>query len=94
MYAASTRRATARRSSSGASSPTSGCTAVDVTADGSASEPRPITPEPPAPRALRYADGRVTPDGRTLVCVRERHEGDEVVNELVALPADGSAEPG
>ena len=36
--------------------------------------PAPITPGPPQPRSLRYADGRVTPDGRTLVCVRERHE--------------------
>ena len=53
-------------------------------------EPRPITPEPPQPRSLRYADGIVV-DG-TIVCVRERHE-DEVVNELVSLPADGSAEP-
>ena len=65
----------------------------DVAADGSASAPRPITPEPEAPRALRYADGRVTPDGRTLICVRERHEAGEVVNELVALPTDGSAPP-
>jgi dipeptidyl aminopeptidase/acylaminoacyl peptidase len=55
--------------------------------------PRPITPEPARPHALRYADGSVTPDGETIVCVRERHDGDEVVNELVALPADGSAEP-
>ena len=47
-----------------------------------------------ATRAHRYADGRVTPDGRLLVSVRERHEaGGEVVNELVSLPADGSAEP-
>ena len=43
-------------------------------------EPRPVTPEPPQPRTLRYADGIVV-DG-TIVCVRERHE-DEVVNELV-----------
>jgi dipeptidyl aminopeptidase/acylaminoacyl peptidase len=53
----------------------------------------PITPEPPAPNSLRYADGSVTPDGATVVCVRERHEGGEVVNELVSLPSDGSAEP-
>jgi dipeptidyl aminopeptidase/acylaminoacyl peptidase len=53
----------------------------------------PITPEPPEPHALRYADGVVTPDGSTIVCVRERHEGGEVLNELVSLPADGSAEP-
>jgi dipeptidyl aminopeptidase/acylaminoacyl peptidase len=53
----------------------------------------PITPEPPEPHALRYADGALTPDGSTIVCVRERHEGGEVLNELVSLPADGSAEP-
>ncbi len=36
----------------------------------------------------------MTPDGRLLVTVRERHETDgEVVNELVSLPADGSAAP-
>ncbi|HWD09177.1 MAG TPA: S9 family peptidase, partial [Actinomycetota bacterium] len=57
-------------------------------------EPRPITAEPPRPRAHRYADGVVTPDGATVICVRERHEaGGEVINELVALPADASAEP-
>ena len=46
-----------------------------------------------AARAHRYADGRVTPDGRTLVCVRERHADGKVDNELVALPTDGSAAP-
>jgi dipeptidyl aminopeptidase/acylaminoacyl peptidase len=55
--------------------------------------PRPITPEPAATAALRYADGRLTPDGRTIVCVRESHEDGDVVNELVAFPADGSASP-
>jgi dipeptidyl aminopeptidase/acylaminoacyl peptidase len=56
--------------------------------------PRAITPEPPQPGSLRYADGRITPDGRTIICVRERHEGGrEAINELVALPADGSEEP-
>jgi dipeptidyl aminopeptidase/acylaminoacyl peptidase len=60
-------------------------------------EPVPISPEPPTPRSWRYADGRVTPDGRWIICVRERHEGPdpgrEVHNELVVLPVDGSAEP-
>lgn len=57
-------------------------------------EPRPITPEPPAPRSLRYADGCVTPDGRLIICVQEEHAPDgQVHNRLVALPADGSAEP-
>jgi dipeptidyl aminopeptidase/acylaminoacyl peptidase len=45
----------------------------------------PVTP------AHRYADGTVHA-GR-IVCVRERHEEDGVVNELVSFPADGSAEP-
>jgi dipeptidyl aminopeptidase/acylaminoacyl peptidase len=52
-----------------------------------------ITPEPPTPASMRYGDARVTPGGRLLVCVRERHEDDRVMNELVTLPADGSAEP-
>jgi dipeptidyl aminopeptidase/acylaminoacyl peptidase len=61
-------------------------------ADGT---PTPITPEPPRPAALRYADGCVTPDGKTIVSVRERHEeGREAINEIVAMPADGSAPPG
>ena len=56
--------------------------------------PVPITPEPPSPASLRYADGRVTPDGKTVICVRERHEqGREAINEIVAMPADGSAQP-
>jgi dipeptidyl aminopeptidase/acylaminoacyl peptidase len=64
-----------------------------ATSGAAASDPRPITPAPPQPRSVRYADGRVTPDGQTLVCVRERHEDGAVVNELVALPTDGSAAP-
>jgi dipeptidyl aminopeptidase/acylaminoacyl peptidase len=59
--------------------------------------PLPITPAPQTERGLRYADGRATPDGRLLVIVRERHPADErvtnVANELVSLPADGSAAP-
>ncbi|HET9016154.1 MAG TPA: prolyl oligopeptidase family serine peptidase [Thermomicrobiaceae bacterium] len=56
--------------------------------------PRPITPEPATPAGLRHADGTMTPDGRLIVCVQEEHRPDgEVVNRLVALPADGSAPP-
>jgi dipeptidyl aminopeptidase/acylaminoacyl peptidase len=60
-------------------------------------QPHPITPEHDEP-SHRYADGRVTPDGRLWIGVRERHDVGggtvaEVVNELVALPTDGSAEP-
>jgi dipeptidyl aminopeptidase/acylaminoacyl peptidase len=59
-------------------------------------EPTPITPEVEG-RRHRYADGRVTADGRFWIGVRERHEGsgrpDEVVNELVAIATDGSDAP-
>jgi dipeptidyl aminopeptidase/acylaminoacyl peptidase len=62
-------------------------------------EPVPISPQPDAPGTLRYADMEVTPDGTTVVCVRERDvpgeegAGDEPVNEIVSLPLDGSGEP-
>jgi len=57
------------------------------------SEPQPLTPEPPQFRSLRYADGVLTLEGSTIVCVRERHQGGDVINELVSLPADGTASP-
>ena len=61
--------------------------------DGVGIEPRAITPESDAPAGARYADGRVTHDGGLLICVRERAAEPEHVNELVAVPADGSGEP-
>lgn len=49
----------------------------------------PLTPEPPRPASLRYADGRFLPDG-SLVCVRESHpEEGQPVNELVAVSPSG-----
>jgi dipeptidyl aminopeptidase/acylaminoacyl peptidase len=56
-------------------------------------EPVAISPEPSRPGALRYADIRPAPDGRTVVCVRERDTEGEPVNEIVSLPIDGSGEP-
>jgi dipeptidyl aminopeptidase/acylaminoacyl peptidase len=57
-------------------------------------EPAAITPEPPAPRSLRYADMDVSADGRWIACVRERHGIERLaLNEVVVLPADGSGEP-
>ena len=53
-------------------------------------EPVAISPEPGAAGALRYADLRVTPDGRSVVCVRELHGEGEAENQIVALPLDGS----
>jgi len=40
----------------------------------------------------RHGDLEVGPDGRLLVCVRERHHGAHVSNELVSMPSDGSGE--
>ena len=55
------------------------------------SAPALLTEEPASPRALRYADGRLTADGRWCICVRERHDTDgEVANEIVAVTTDGS----
>jgi dipeptidyl aminopeptidase/acylaminoacyl peptidase len=52
-----------------------------------------ITPAPQSAAGLRYADFRVTPDGSTVVCVREVHGNGEAENQIVALPLDGSTEP-
>jgi dipeptidyl aminopeptidase/acylaminoacyl peptidase len=58
------------------------------------SEPKAITPEPARTRATRYADSITSQDGRWLIAVRERHESsEEVFNELVVIPTDGSDEP-
>ncbi|MGN2636223.1 S9 family peptidase [Nocardia takedensis] len=61
-------------------------------------EPVALTPESAVPRGDRYADGAVSPDGRTVVAVREHHPvggrgAIDVRNEIVRLPADGSAPP-
>jgi dipeptidyl aminopeptidase/acylaminoacyl peptidase len=56
-------------------------------------EPVAITPEPETTAGLRYADCRLTPDGRTAICVREVHGEGEADNQIVALPVDGSAVP-
>jgi dipeptidyl aminopeptidase/acylaminoacyl peptidase len=55
--------------------------------------PVPITPVSPSPGCLRYSEMRVTPDGLTVLCVRESHGEGEAVNEIVSLPIDGSALP-
>ena len=58
-------------------------------------EPVAITPETEGEQ--RFADGAITPDGRWWVGVRERHDLGpamlDVVNELVAVPTDGSTRP-
>lgn len=77
-----------------------------VTSDGvPASAPRvviPITPEPPSPGSVRYADPDISPDGRWIFAVRETHPlpgsdaaatSHEPRNDLVRIPSDGSAPP-
>ncbi len=57
-------------------------------------EPAAITLAPPEARAWRYADFDLSSDGSTIYCVRERHDtGGEPANEVVSVPADGSAPP-
>jgi dipeptidyl aminopeptidase/acylaminoacyl peptidase len=59
-------------------------------------EPEPLTPEPAAPRADRFADGDLAPDGATIVCVREHHAGPAAVdvrNEIVRIDAHSPSEP-
>ncbi|MDA8310073.1 MAG: prolyl oligopeptidase family serine peptidase [Actinomycetota bacterium] len=59
--------------------------------------PVPLTPEAPAPRALRFAAPVLTRDGRHLLAVRERHfhpdPASAVVNDVVVVAADGAREP-
>jgi dipeptidyl aminopeptidase/acylaminoacyl peptidase len=55
--------------------------------------PRPLTAEPAAPMADRYADGVLTADGRWVLCVRERHADGQVRNEVVAVDAQDGGEP-
>ncbi len=58
-----------------------------------------LTPEPDRPRSIRHGLPVVSPDGRWLLAVRERHgvddggSGSAVVNEVVAVPTDGSGAP-
>jgi dipeptidyl aminopeptidase/acylaminoacyl peptidase len=59
-------------------------------ADGEPGVPEPLTPEPPSPRSVRYADLEVSPDGTWMVAARERHAG-TVENDLVAVSLTGSA---
>ena len=55
------------------------------------SEPVVITPEPPVPAGLRYADLDLA--GDWAVGVREAHGGDEPVNEIVRIDLSGKTEP-
>jgi dipeptidyl aminopeptidase/acylaminoacyl peptidase len=57
--------------------------------------PEPLTPEPAVPRGLRYADGNVSPDGSSILCVQEEHhtDGREATNTIVRLRAHEPSTP-
>lgn len=58
-------------------------------------EPVALSPEPEVPRGLRFADGCVSPDGTTLLCVQERHhaDGSEATNTIVRMSAQEPSLP-
>ncbi|MGY1822852.1 prolyl oligopeptidase family serine peptidase [Geodermatophilus sp. SYSU D00079] len=62
--------------------------------DPGAAEPVAVTPEPPVPSGVRYADLQVVPGG--VLAVRETHPpggaAADVVNEIVRIGTDGTAE--
>jgi dipeptidyl aminopeptidase/acylaminoacyl peptidase len=52
-------------------------------------DPVAITPPSESPRAHRYADPVITPDGRWVICVHEHHRPDGAVdNDLVVIPLE------
>lgn len=51
--------------------------------------PAPVTPQHEDGKTNRYADLRLTHGESLVICVRERHGSDGVLNELVAIPSDG-----
>jgi dipeptidyl aminopeptidase/acylaminoacyl peptidase len=63
--------------------------------DAGTDHPVALTPEPSIHHGDRYADGRVSSDGRWVVCVRERHvtDGGEPRNEIVAIRSRCTGEP-
>ena len=56
-----------------------------------------VSPEPEAPRADRWADGDIHPEGRWMVAVREHHPPGggpaDVANEVVVLDTTGDLPP-
>ncbi len=68
--------------------------AADPGREDAPAEPWPLTAptiEVGAGAADRFADFTLSPDGREVWCVRERHAGGRVVRAIVAVPLDGSA---
>ena len=51
--------------------------------------PRPLSAEPESKHAVRFGCPLVSPDGRWVVALRERHVDSEVHNDLVAIALFG-----
>ena len=73
---------------------------ADPETAGGRGAPQPLTPDPAAEEpgsdtlsraALRYADFVLSPDGREVWCVQEKHSSGKVSRSIVAVPLDGSA---
>jgi dipeptidyl aminopeptidase/acylaminoacyl peptidase len=58
--------------------------------DAPGADPVPLTPEPPAPGAWRYAELNLLREGEVW-CVRERHADGAISRDIAAVPLDGSA---
>ncbi len=57
-------------------------------------QPQPVTPEPIPSEAFRFADGNISPDSSSIICVCERHQKDaKVENCLVRVLPGGGAAP-
>jgi len=52
-------------------------------------EPPRLLTQPASDTRTRYADLEISPDGRWLVAVRERHTAEDVINDLVAVTISG-----
>ena len=63
---------------------------LDVAGSGA---PVALSPEPEAPRSVRFADFNVSQDGRWLLAARETHSDHDVVNEIVVMSATEPSEP-
>ena len=67
---------------------------ADSDGEAGPAEPWPLTApavEVGPGAADRFADFMLSPDGREVWCVRERHAGGRVTRAIVAVPLDGSA---
>jgi dipeptidyl aminopeptidase/acylaminoacyl peptidase len=62
--------------------------------EAAGSAPAPLTPAQlwhQGSASLRFADFALSPNGREVWCVQERHEDDKVTRAIVAVPLNGAA---